>query len=135
MSDFERQVIESIASLKAEIVAMKETFTGFREEVRTEIVIQRKRTHDVSGEIQKLELKLSERMCERHSTEIANQTKRIDDHIKDAEKDNGWHDRIRAMENMAKYQWAYMLGCGVLGGGIVSGAIKLWGGITKILGI
>lgn len=139
MSEFEQKVIESIASLKTEFVAMKETFTGFREEVKTEIAIQRKRTYEMSGDVQKLEFKLSDRICDQHSTEIANQTKRIEDHIKDAEKEGGWHDKIRVVEvhrqHIVKYGWAYMVGSGIIGGGIATGAIKIWGGLSKILGV
>lgn len=146
MTDFERQVIESLASLKAEMSALKETFMSFKIENHAENEIQRKRAHELANIIQgetgkisefkgEINQKLASRACEEHTRTIASNAKKLEDHIRDAEKDNGWHDRIRAMENMAKYQWAYMLGCGVLGGGIVSGAIKLWGGISRILGV
>ena len=70
---------------------------------------------------------------------------RFGSHVNEADKDGGWHTRIITMENGLRVladqrrndlimgRW-FMLGSAVLAGGIVSGAIRVWGILSRIIG-
>lgn len=61
---------------------------------------------------------------------------RITKHVEDAERDGGWHDRMRTMELEVKQiqimsRW-FMIGSGVIGGLLGSGATEA---VTRFLSI
>jgi len=71
---------------------------------------------------------------------------RFGNHVNEADKDGGWHTRIISVENNLKTlaeqrrndlimgRW-FMLGSAVLAGGIVSGSIRIWGILSRIIGV
>lgn len=146
MSEFEQQVIESMASLKAKLDSVDSKLENFKADVRAELKSRQDRSNDLANLIQSETVKMAEykrdidismarRPCQEHTKDFEELKKRLDYHINEAERDNGWHNRIRTLENRTSYQWAYMIGCGIIGGGIATGAIKIWGGLSKILGV
>jgi hypothetical protein len=70
---------------------------------------------------------------------------RFGQHVADAERDGGWHDRMTSVEaavqaletqrrmDMIMSRW-FMLGAAVLASGMVTGAIRMWGVISRIIG-
>ena len=134
-TETEIQLVKVISELSAELKSLKDGLAEFKESIRSEINTQRVKTHDVVSAVHGIEIKMASLTCQEHSEKIEDIEKSIKSHVLDAEKDNGWHDRIRRLENITRYQWAYMLGCGILGGAIVSGTIKIWVAISKILGV
>jgi hypothetical protein len=71
---------------------------------------------------------------------------RFASHVSEAEKEGGRHERLFKAEaeiqaikeqrrnDLIVSRW-FMLGAGIIGGGVVSGSIKFWGGLSKILGV
>lgn len=67
-------------------------------------------------------------------------------HVSEAEKEGGRHERLFKAEteiesikeqrrnDLIMSRW-FMIGAGIIGGGVVSGSIKIWGGLSKILGV
>ncbi len=131
----EIQLVKVISELSIELKALKDGLSEFKDSIRAEINTQRVKTHEVLNTVHSLEIRMASRVCQEHGEKIGEVERSIKAHIYDAEKDNGWHDRIRRIENITRYQWAYMLGCGILGGAIVSGTIKIWVAVSKILGV
>lgn len=131
----ELQLIKVISELSVELKSLKDGLSEFKESIRSEINTQRVKTHEVLNTVHSLEIRMASRTCQEHGEKIIEVEKSIKAHISDAEKDNGWHDRIRRLENITRYQWAYMLGCGILGGAIASGTMKIWVAVSKILGV
>ena len=81
---------------------------------------------------------------------------RFGKHVEEADEDGGWHDRIDRVEieikqikmertnivdqmksdrrnDLIMMRW-FMIGSGLLGGGVVSGSIRIWGVLSKIIG-
>ncbi len=70
---------------------------------------------------------------------------RFGNHVLEADKDGGWHTRIIEVENSVKQmaidrrndlimsRW-FMFGSAVLASGMVTGAIRTWGIISRIIG-
>jgi hypothetical protein len=71
---------------------------------------------------------------------------RFGTHVAEAEKQGGWHDRMVGVEqrietmerqrlnDLIMGRW-FMIGSGVISGGMVSGAIKVWAVLSKTLGV
>ena len=150
MDDFERQVIESMASVKSELLSLRESFVSFKLEVRADLESRQKRSHELANLIsaksdemseyrRQIDVIIAQRPCQEHARDFAEIRNKLDAHISEAERENGWHDKIRSLDthrqHLIRFGWVYMVGSGIIGGGIVSGAIKLWGGISKILGV
>lgn len=71
---------------------------------------------------------------------------RLGKHVEDAEKPGGRHERLRIVEDAVATlerqmqndrimgRW-FMIGSGVISAGVVSGAVKVWAVLGKLLGV